>query len=165
MAVSYGKKFEAQFKKDWVRTFPNSFIYRLPDQQSFYYGTSGNPCDFLCYNEGILFLLECKSFRGNTFPFSNLRQYSKLLLEKLKNVKGERVGVVLWFIDHSTVAYCPITEIAKMVQDKKKSVNIKDVLEKTYNLIVLPGILKRTFLDTDYSILMKLNDKEEMVNE
>ena len=41
--ADYGKKFEQQFKKDWELSFPNSFIYRLPDQQSGYRGGSRNP--------------------------------------------------------------------------------------------------------------------------
>lgn len=163
MAVSYGKKFEGKFKSDWMKTFPHSFIYRLPDQQSMYHATSSNPCDFMCFNEGIFFLLECKSIRGNTFPLVNLRQYEKLLLEKLRKVRGMRVGVVIWFIDHSRVCYCPIKEIAKMKDHKKKSINVKDLSENTYNIIELPSRLRRTFLDTDYSKLMKLDDEERVI--
>ena len=78
MATNYGKKFEKVFEQDWRKTFPCSFIFRLPDQQSGYYGTSSNPCDYICFVNNKLYLLELKSHLGNTFPLSNLRQYDKL---------------------------------------------------------------------------------------
>ena len=45
--ANLGKKFEDNVKKDWVRTFPKSFFIRLPDQQSRYFGQSGNICDYI----------------------------------------------------------------------------------------------------------------------
>lgn len=160
MGHSYGKKFEIQFRNDWARTFPQSFIYRLADQQSYYHGTSSNPCDFICYNHGILFLIECKSIHGNTFAFQNLRQYPRLLEEKLRKTPGKRVGVVLWFVDHGKVIYCPIMGVAKMKKDRKKSINVKDIDKNMYGIIELPGRVRRVFIETDYSPLMKLDDLE-----
>lgn len=78
MPMNKGKKFEEQVREDLGKTFPNSFILRLPDQQSGYYGSSKNICDFILYVNGTLFLLECKSHKGNTFPLSNLTQFGKL---------------------------------------------------------------------------------------
>jgi len=71
------KKFEAFFKKNWIDTVPESFIYRLNDQMSGYMGSS-NISDFICYKKPELFLIECKAHAGNTFPFSAFRQYEDL---------------------------------------------------------------------------------------
>lgn len=66
--INKGKKFEEKFKEDWKRTFPQSVILRLADQQSRYYGASSNPCDFICFVNNNLFFIECKTHKGNTFP-------------------------------------------------------------------------------------------------
>lgn len=40
-----------------------------------------------------------------------------------------------------------------MKKDGKKSINIKDSM--LYNSVEIPSIKKRTFLDSDYSVLVK----------
>ena len=157
MANNYGKDFERKLKTDWEKCFPNSFILRISDQMSGYKITAKNLCDFICYFNKNLFLVEAKSIRGNTFPFSNLSQYSQLA--KKVGIPGVRVGVVIWFIDHARVLYVPISTITQMKKDGKKSVNIKTVLDE-YNVYELPSVKKRIFCDTDYSILLTLKDGE-----
>ena len=50
-----GKAFEERVKKDWLRCFPDTLCYRLPDQQSGYAGGGGsNPCDFFCFTGNVL---------------------------------------------------------------------------------------------------------------
>ena len=39
MAESKGKKWEKIFRKDFKRTFPDSFIDRIPDQTSYLKGS------------------------------------------------------------------------------------------------------------------------------
>lgn len=156
MAVNRGKQFEAKFAEDWKLTFPNSFCLRLPDQQSRYFGTSRNISDYICYNYPNLYLLECKTHYGNTFPFSEFRQYEKLL--DFKNLYGGVVGLILWFIDHDKVLYIPIDSIEKMKLANKKSVNIKMLAEKEFVIYDLPSIKKRVFMNTDYSMLSLIGD-------
>lgn len=82
MAVSLGKKFETKVKEDWERTFPTSFIYRLPDQQSRYFGQSSNVSDYIAFTNKKLFLIECKETKETTFNFeAKLRQYNDLLAQ------------------------------------------------------------------------------------
>ena len=70
-----GKKFEERFRTDYKRCFPNTLIYRLPDQQSGYAGSgSANPCDFMCYPENCVLMVECKAHKGQSIPFSAIRQ-------------------------------------------------------------------------------------------
>lgn len=67
MAKSLGKKFEDKVKEDWERTFPTSFIYRLQDQQSKYFGQSSNVSDYIGFVNKKLFLIECKETKETTF--------------------------------------------------------------------------------------------------
>lgn len=151
-----GKIFEQVFKKDWEKSFPNSFIYRVPDQMSGYKNTSINICDFICFNDNTLFLIECKSHKGASIPFDNITQYSKLL--KKVGIPGVRCGVILWLIEKDKVYYIPVSTIKQMKKDGKKSVGISTV--DNYNIIEIPSIKKRVFMDSDYSVLLSLKDGE-----
>ena len=63
-------------------------------------------------------------------------------------------GVILWFIDHDKVVYVPIDTVIKMSDDGKKSINIKD-LDSEYYIIDLPSTKKRTFMETNYTLLVR----------
>ena len=154
--LNKGKQFEAQFKKCWEKSFPASFIYRLNDQMSGYRVSSRNICDFICFNEGILYLIECKSHNGNIFPLANLTQFDKLK-EKV-GIPGVRAGVVIWFIEHKKVIYVPISTFIKLKEDEKKSFNIKMLGNEDYFSLEIPGKVKRLFIDSDYSVLKNLKD-------
>lgn len=93
MPLNLGKQFEQVFKEDWKRSFPNSFLYRLPDQQSRYHGASQNPCDFIGFSGGILYLLECKTHKGASIPFEAIPQYDRLVGYVGK--PGIRVGIIV----------------------------------------------------------------------
>lgn len=143
----YGKKFEQQFKKDWLNSFPNTFLFRLPDQQSGYKTTSKNPCDFICYTGKNLYLIECKAHAGNTIPFVNLRQH-----DLLKSYEHCAItGYVCWFYDNDEVFFITTQIISQMMNEGKKSINRKDSI--TYNFIKIPSIKKRTFMTSNYNIL------------
>lgn len=157
MSINYGKIFEKLFKKDWLNSLPSSTIDRLYDPTSGYLSIS-NISDFIAYNYPNIFYIETKSHKGNTFPLSNLTQYDKLALKI--GIKGVRSGVVIWFIDHDTICYIPISVIKQMKEDGKKSVNIKMLDSKEYNIIKIPTIKKRTYLIGDYSCLLNLKDGE-----
>lgn len=154
MAINRGKSFEEKVKNDWIRTVPDSFILRLPDQVSQYHGTSSNISDFIAFAKRSLWLIECKSIHGNTFPLVNLRQYEKLV--SYKDTKHVYPGILLWWVDHQKVAWVPIDSIQKMKKDDKKSINIKMLNSDEYKLVEIPSVPKRVFLDSDYSALLKL---------
>ena len=119
------KQFEVKFREDWKKSFPDSFCYRLPDQMTGYKTVSQNPCDIVCYTYPNLYLVECKTHKGNTFPFDAFRQYSNLL--QYAGIKGLRAGIVLWFLEHDEIVYVPVKTVAQMIKDGKKSINIKDI--------------------------------------
>ena len=148
-----GKGFEKRFQTDWLQ-LPNSFVMRLPDQQSGYYGTSANPCDFICYSYPNMFLLELKSHGGNTFPLSAFRQADKMI--NYDGRDGIKVGVVLWMYDHNKVVYIPIRSFIKLIRDGKKSFNVKYLESQEYECYEMPSTLLRTYMCTDYSYLVQL---------
>ena len=152
---NYGKKFEQQFRNDWINSFPNSFLYRLNDQVSMYHGSS-NPCDFIGYVDGKLFLLELKSHGGASIPFSVLTQYDKLV--SYLGIPGIRLGVVGWLYDKSICFYVPIQVVKVLKERGEKSVGIRHLAKE--NIVVIPSKKKRIFLDSDYSILKELKDGE-----
>lgn len=153
MATNKGKAWEDKFRQDWRRCFPNSFMFRLKDQMTGYKETSGNPCDFLCFpGNGELFLIECKEHKGASIPFTAIPQYDRLL--EYQGLPGVRAGVVLWLSDKDRVFWISIEEMEKMVKDGKKSIGLKMFEDKSYNIIEIPSIKKRVYLDSDYTVLV-----------
>lgn len=155
MADVLGKQFEEKFKKDFSK-LPNADIFRLHDQMSGYKVVSKNPSDYICYCYPYHFYIECKTVKGNTFSVNALTQYDKLL--ERANVKGQRAGVVIWFYEHDKIVYVPITTFEKLKLDGKKSVNIKMLDEKLYNMVEVPSKKLKVFFDSDYSVLLNLNE-------
>ena len=145
-----GEQFELKFKEDFSK-IPESTIDRIYDVTTGYKSIS-NVCDFICYKYPNIFYIECKSHKGASFPFVNLTQYSKL--KDKVGIKGVRAGVILWLYEKDLVLYVPISTISQMMNDGKKSVGIRD-LDK-YNIIKIPSIKKRVFMDSDYSILLNM---------
>ena len=136
---------------------PDPSIDRLYDTKNGFKAIV-NISDFIGYSYPNIFYLECKSHLVNTFPLANLTQYDKLITKV--GIKGVRVGVILWFIDHDRVCYVPISTITKMKADDKKSVNVKMLDDKSYNIVEIPSVKKRVFLDSDYSCLLNLKEGE-----
>lgn len=159
--LNRGKQFEAKFKEDFKRSFPEGTIDRLYDSVSGFKAVT-NISDFIGYNYPNIYYLECKSHKGKSFPFSALSQYDKLK-EKV-GIKGVRVGVVIWFIDLDQVYYVPIKTIRKVLELGIKSFNPESLRGKLdctiYNYYEIPSIKKRVFLDSDYSILANLSEGE-----
>lgn len=155
--INRGKQFEEQFKRDFTESFPDSFILRLPDQMNGYKTYSQNPCDFICYTHGLLFMIECKSHKGASLPFDAISQYDKL--RTYCEISGVRAGVVIWLYEKDVVYYVPITTIEQMKKDGKKSVGIK-ALEGGYRIIPVPSVKKRVFMKSDYKCLLQLSENE-----
>ena len=150
--MNRGKKFENRFKTDWVESVKDSFIYRLNDQMSGYLGSS-NVCDFICYKYPNIFLIDTKSIQGNTLPFSDLRQYDQML--EYKNIKGVRVGFVVWFVDHDKVLWIPVQTMEKIQKEGLKSYNIRKMFgNDDYPILEIPSYKLRTFMKSNYSELI-----------
>lgn len=158
MSDNVGKKFEAQFKKDWLR-IPNISIDRLYDTMNGYKSIS-QVCDYIVYHYPNIFYLEVKTHKGNTFPFSNLTQYDKL--QEKRGIRGVRAGVVLWLYEHDAIMYVSAYEISRMKHDGLKSINIKMYNDENckYKIVKIPSIKKRVFFESDYSVLFDLEEGE-----
>ena len=156
MSDNYGKNFEQKFKKDFLKTVPNSTIDRLYDPTAGYYNIA-NISDFIGYSYPNIMYLENKTHKGASIPFDNIPQYSKLL-QKV-GIPGVRCGVVLWLYEKDVVMYIPISTIKKMKEEGKKSVGLK-AIEEGYNIKIIPSIKKKVFMDSDYSCLLELKDGE-----
>jgi recombination protein U len=142
-----GKQFEERFRTDWLKTFPQSVIIRLPDQMSGYKTTSRNICDFICFNDGILYLIECKSHKGNTLPFSCIREEQIKGMSQKALLKGVTAGLIIWYIDHDLTVWVPIDVVLTLINFGHKSINIKD-LDKLPHLVIC-GKKKRVYFDYD----------------
>ena len=150
-----GKAFENQFKQDWKKCFPNTFLFRLKDQITGFKETSKNPCDFIAMpTEQMLFLIECKEHRGLSIPFAAISQYERLL--GYKDYLYTYPGAIIWFSEKDKVIWVSIQEMEKMVNDGKKSISLKMLDEKSYNIIEIPSVKKRVFLESDYTVLKDL---------
>lgn len=100
------------FEEDFARSFPKeAFIYRLRDNVGAWNGqgigdnrdkgirfTTTNICDFIAYSSKAnkLLLLELKSFKGKSCPFSNLKKHQ---VEEMY-IQGIKDGVEAYFILH-----------------------------------------------------------------
>lgn len=153
MAISKGKQFESKFLEDWKLSFPNSFIFRLHDQVSGYKITSQNPCDFICFTNNKLFLIECKSHQGSSIPFTAMPQYERLLA--YKDMKDIFAGFMIWFMDNDIVLWVDIQTAEKIYNDGNKSIRLKMFQDKMYNIKEVPSNKKRVFMDSDYTFLIK----------
>lgn len=155
--MTKGKKFEDILKEDWLASVPGSTIDRLYDSVSGYKSVS-NISDFIAYKKPYIFYLECKTHAENTFPFTKLTQYDKLV-EKV-GIEGVRAGVVIWFYDHDRVIYVPISTVTNMMNDGKKSVNIRTIEKDGYRFIEIPSKKKIVYMTSDYSVLMDTAEGE-----
>ena len=155
MAQNRGKQYEEKLKEDFLK-IPEAFIYRIPDQLGGFKGATGI-CDFIGFLYPSIYFLEAKTRLGNTFSIADLTQFEKLM--SIPAYKGIHRGVMLWFQDHDKVIYVPITTIAKMKKDGKKSVNIRTIDNDGYEYLNIPSVKKRVFLDSDYSVLKNLPEQ------
>jgi hypothetical protein len=154
MAKNYGKEFEAKFKEDFLK-LENSTIDRLYDVTTGYKSIT-QVADYIGYVYPNIFYCECKSHKGASIPVGNITQY-----DKLKNkigIPGVRAGVILWLTEKDKVLYIPMSTVKQLKEQGEKSIGIRHL--GLYNIKEIPSIKKRVFMDSDYSILLNLEDGE-----
>ena len=70
-------------------------------------------------------MLECKTHKGNTFPFTAFTQYDILKTFPFNIVEGSHCGVILWMYEYEdAIFYIPLQTISKMKKDGLKSFNV-----------------------------------------
>lgn len=159
MAVNRGKVWERCFQESWEHTFPSSFILRLPDQQSGYLGASRNISDFIAFKSPYLFLIECKSTKGNTLPLTNLKQYGKLL--EYARFLRVKIGFAVWWVDKGVTAWVPLSSVTAIKEEGKKSIHVDYVKDGLYNIKEIPCVIKRVYPKCDLRILEEDDDERE----
>ena len=163
MALNRGKMWERCFQESWKATFPSSFILRIPDQQSGYIGTSSNVSDFIAFKSPYLYLIECKSTKGNTLPLSNLKQYERLLL--YKDLPYVKIGFIVWWIDKGVTAWVPLHSVTDIKKDNKKSIHVDYVTQKLYNIIEVKNEIKRIYPKCDLSVMLEEENYETNIQD
>lgn len=145
MAVSRGKQFEDIVKKAF-EAVKDTVIVRLHDQTTGYFG-SKNPCDFLIYHKPVLYVLECKSVRGNTLPFSNITEFQWNSLMSMGDVQGVVAGILCWWIDRDVTLFIPSQKLREYKDADFKSLRY-DIYDNA-GIYQLSGKKKRVFFEYD----------------
>lgn len=140
-----GKNFEEVVRKAFEKV-PNVSIDRLRDAPKKLKGVD-NPADFIVYKKPHEIYVECKSHKGNIFPFSCIRQEQLDGMTDKWCKEGVIAGFMIWFIDHDLTIWVSIDMIKMMIWFDRKSLNIKD-LDKIPHLVV-PGKKKRVYFQYD----------------
>jgi hypothetical protein len=154
MAKNYGKPFEEQFKKDFLK-LEGSSLDRLYDVMMGYKSIK-QVSDYIGYVKPNIFYLECKTHSGASIPFDKITQYDSMV--KKVGIPGVRSGVILWLYEKDKVFYVPIATITKLKKDGEKSVGMRHL--GNYRIIEIPSVKKRVFMDSDYSVLKELNEND-----
>ena len=155
MPVNRGVDFEHKFKEDWLRSFPNSLCYKLPNIMSGM-RTINNWADFLCFFGEKLYFIDCKAHSGASIPFDAMPQFERL--NKLKNIPNLVTGFVVWLYDKDIVTFVPTYTVEKLKKDRKKSINPKTIDRELYYIVDIPSKKLRTFMQSDYSIMRNVPD-------
>lgn len=147
--MNKGKEFEHRFYNNWISNMPGSFILRLYDTTNGYLGIQ-NPCDYVCFTNKKLFMVECKSHEGASIPFSVIPQYDRLL--QYKDLENVYPGILIWFIDKDKIIWVPIKTAEKIYNSGSKSIRIKHIDDPEYDIKVIPTQKKRIFLEADLTV-------------
>jgi len=114
------------FEKDFIESFPESwYTHRFHDSAGSWQGGEGarftpsSICDFLVYHDGALFFLELKSHKGNSIPFSCIREKQLEGLIKAGN-KGVIAGIVFNFRDTLETFYVPILTVNNYILNNER---------------------------------------------
>lgn len=100
--MNSGKRFEQNFKNSIPKDI---FYYRFRDGSSSWGGNEKvrfqqtNICDCMLFNGKILFLLELKSTKGKSLPFSNIKEHQITDLLWASQFKNIICGFVVEFAD------------------------------------------------------------------
>lgn len=132
--MNIGKRFEKNFKE----SVPSDiYIYRFKDGSASWGGNdkvrfqAKNICDFMLYKKPYLFLLELKSTKGKSLPFSNIKQHQIDDLLAASRHNGVICGLVIEFSEHNVAYFIEISHFQTFLeQTNRKSLPINYVAKK-----------------------------------
>ena len=91
-----------------------------------------------------------------TLPNNDICDTGKTVkgLKDYINVKDVQPYIIVWFRSHDRVIACPASEALRIKADGNKSISLKMLDDKLYNIIEIPSKKLRTFLESDYTVLI-----------
>lgn len=122
-----GKKFEIDFKNSIPA---DAYIYKLKDAGGWSNAsntrfTISNMCDFIMYSKPTLYLLELKSTKGKSLPFSNIKDNQVKELLAASNTEGIQAGLVINLRSVNETYYLNIKDFKKYVETtERKSISL-----------------------------------------
>lgn len=172
MAKNPGKTFETDFRDSCKAS--DIFILRLNDTFVLNKSlgkegiTKRNPCDYIVYYNGILYLIECKSTKYKSMSYSldpfdggspMIKEHQITSLMQNNMYDGVRCGFILNFRDETTPSnsltyYLPIEGFSNfLISTDKKSINKVDIVDN--GGLIVPSKLKRTHFYYDVPQMME----------
>ena len=150
-----GKQFEARIQAAF-ECVPNCVAWRLKDQIGKYKHVS-NPCDFFFYKKPTFYAIECKSVKGASLPFTNIREKEQIDdLHELHGKYGVVAGFIIWFIDKDETVFVSHEVIYLMYKSGKKSISLNAIHElDSEDWCVIDGKKRRTYYDYDVSVFLE----------
>ena len=118
------------FERLWRGSIPSSiWSYRLKDDTSGFLGVC-NPCDFILFYKGRIYLQELKTHKGKSLPFSAITKGQWEGLYAASKYKGIKAGIVINFREYNKTFYVDIIELIRFrSKTNKKSINMDDLME------------------------------------
>ena len=152
-----GQQWEQKFKECWLRSFPNTLCYKIPNQMSGF-NNINNFADYMCFEGNRLYLIDCKAHRRASFPFEAFPQYQRLLDLEHKHIPNLITGVALWLYEKDIVCFIPTYTFEKAKKEGMKSINPKTIDKNRYYILDIPSVKLRTFLDSDWRVITDVPD-------
>lgn len=145
MAKNQGKKFEEDFKNSVPA---DVYIYKLKDAGGWSNATNtrftiNNICDYIMYSMPTLYLLELKSFKGKSLPYSNIKNNQIKGLIDAAQTKGIKAGIVANFRELEKTYYIDIKELQEFYKESDRKSYPLELFEDRGQLIEQQKIVTR----------------------
>jgi len=147
--MNSGKRLESNFKK----SIPDDiFFYRFKDGSSAWGGNdkvrfqSSNICDCLIFNGSKLYLLELKSTKGKSLPFTNIRENQLKELSKASLYKNIVAGIVIEFNELDRAFFMYISDVTDFMRiGSRKSIPIDYCADKGIEIEITKKKVNNSF--------------------
>ena len=155
MSKNQGKGFETEVQTAFEMV-TDCVAHRLKDQIGQYRNVS-NPCDFFFYHMPYLYAIECKSTKGASLSFSDIREQEQIMdLHEIAQKRGVVAGFMIWFIDKDITVFVRHDIVYDMYLESKrggrKSIALADILKlSSEDFHIIQGKKKRTYFTYDVS--------------
>ena len=150
MSKNQGKGFEDEIQTAF-EAVPDCLAHRLKDQIGKYKNVS-NPCDFYFYHKPYLYAIECKSTKGASLSFNDIREQEQIIdLHEIAQKRGVVAGFMIWFIDKDATFFVRHDVVYDRYMkakngDGKKSISFTDILElPPEDFHIVAGVKKRKY--------------------